>query len=199
MKKIFEIICLGLLAFTSNAQSTSFSLEGQNTLSLHNGSFSGIAFMGHSFKNTRVGLFGFGLVSKNFNEMFVGPTYLFSLDENSILEIGTGIGIENYKQQPIRCMTYVYIESNPLKMNKHKLQCLFDTEYLGSGPWYLAYATYNVTNHFGIGIHAQQNVVQGMRFQVYPISWLMVYGVAGWNFEANDMGFMACAKISFSN
>jgi hypothetical protein len=201
MKKLFAILFIIFCSIAVNAQ-TLFYVEGQSTMTRDTGTASVLASMNHSFPKSGLGIFGFTLVSPSFAEAFVGPTYTFDIGDGAIMQIGSGVGFEKIEKgtplgKSIRGMSYIYIEHDPLKMTKQKFQFLVDLEYLGSGPWYLSYATYNITNFVGVGIHTQKDAVLGGRVQIFPTKWLMLYGVFGHNFEANKLGGMAAVRASF--
>lgn len=80
--------------------------------------------------------------------------------------------------------------------DQHKLTCLLNVEYGGSGYWYLGFLNYNVSTHVGIGIHSQYGGDWGPRLQFnFPIGnvWLS----AGYNLEDRVVAGLSGVRLIF--
>jgi hypothetical protein len=182
---IISVISLG----DSKAQKTTFMAEEQNAISLNSINPTAFVWASHYYKNSNWGTFAFALVAPAWGELLVGPNYTFVLDSASILEVGAGIGME-IDPLPVRGMAYLFYQYDPNKAWRGRVQSLLDAEYGSTGYWYLGYVTYNPTQHFGFGAHAQFGTVAGLRLQTTPIPQFLAYGVGGWNIEGGQPGFL---------
>ncbi len=176
---------------------TSFFGEIQNYTDNKTNSPTAFIWASKYWSGSKFGAFVFALNSPNYGEFLIGPSYTFSnANPQRFIEIGIAGGFDS---KP-RTSAYLFFNANPDSTgirNKGKWQGLLNVEYGKTGYWYLGFVTYNISNTFAIGCHAQSfNGVWGPRFQ-FQKSGFMVYTTAGYNLESQKNGVLGGLRYYF--
>jgi hypothetical protein len=162
-----------LLAVVASAQDTSskikFSGFVESQTNFQNGrgeTSTGVNVLVNVTITKRFGLYSFGQTSKNYSQIYAGPTF----SPKPWIQFGAGIGAEQAKH-PLRGGAFVW-------MGKKKVSNLFITEHgasKGSG-WYKNILNVQVTKRLGVGAIAQRFLGVGPYMQFKLSKRFMVWG-----------------------